>query len=67
MRLVVWQEIYNKDQIINKEDLLQDIHQNQGKRIAVLKEWKIKVENMGINKTLMLTAVMKSMICKLNL
>ena len=67
MLLAVWQEIYNKDQIINKEDLLLDSLQNQGKRIAVLKEWKIKVENMGINKTLMLIVAMKSMICKLNL
>ena len=67
MLLAVWQEIYNKDQIINKEDLLLDSLQNQGKRIAVLKEWKIKVENMGINKILMLIVAMKSMICKLNL
>ena len=56
----------NRDKITNKKDLLRDSLQNQEKRTVAPKVSKIKVESMGINKTLMLTVAMKIMSCKLN-
>ena len=56
----------NRDKITNKKDLLRDSLQNQEKRTVAPQVSKIKVESMGINKTLMLTVAMKIMSCKLN-
>ena len=56
----------NRDKITNKKDLLRDSLQNQEKRTVAPKVSKIKVESMGINKSLMLTVAMKIMSCKLN-
>lgn len=56
----------NRDQITNKKDLLRDSLQNQGKRTVAPKVSKIKVESMGINKTLILIVAMKITNCKLN-
>lgn len=56
----------NRDKITNKKDLLRDSLQNQEKRTVAPKVSKIKVESMGINKTLMLIVAMKIMSCKLN-